>query len=262
MLEAIRDLGLELQVIFNKGAVMVLPPGVNKATGLAAALDGAAAVAAQRRRRRRRRERPRVPALCGCSVAVANALAAVKETADIVTARRRAAPASSSSIDRLLGDGRGRCAPADRHARRRSARTRTASRSRCAPDGEGVLIAGTSGIGKSTLATALLERLAERGFQFCVLDPEGDYEELEDAVVLGDAKRVPAGARGARPARRARRPNVVVNMLGLEVARPPGFFAGLLPQIAALRAGTGRPHWLLIDEAHHLLPAAVGRRRP
>jgi hydroxymethylpyrimidine pyrophosphatase-like HAD family hydrolase len=39
VLEVIRDLGLELQVIFNKGAVMILPAGVNKASGLAAALD-------------------------------------------------------------------------------------------------------------------------------------------------------------------------------------------------------------------------------
>src|SRR5215470_7595063 len=38
VLKAIHDLGLELQVIFNKGAVMVLPSGVNKATGLKAAL--------------------------------------------------------------------------------------------------------------------------------------------------------------------------------------------------------------------------------
>jgi hydroxymethylpyrimidine pyrophosphatase-like HAD family hydrolase len=38
VLQTIRDLGLELQVIFNKGAVMVLPSGINKATGLAAAL--------------------------------------------------------------------------------------------------------------------------------------------------------------------------------------------------------------------------------
>jgi len=38
VLETIRDLGLELQVIFNKGAVMVLPSGMNKATGLEAAL--------------------------------------------------------------------------------------------------------------------------------------------------------------------------------------------------------------------------------
>src|SRR5450755_1685907 len=38
VLEIIRELGLELQIIFNKGAVMVLPPGMNKATGLEAAL--------------------------------------------------------------------------------------------------------------------------------------------------------------------------------------------------------------------------------
>lgn len=38
VLKTIRDLGLELQVIFNKGSVMVLPSGVNKATGLCAAL--------------------------------------------------------------------------------------------------------------------------------------------------------------------------------------------------------------------------------
>ncbi|HEY3355986.1 MAG TPA: HAD hydrolase family protein, partial [Polyangia bacterium] len=36
--EIIRQLGLELAVVFNKGAVMVLPAGVDKATGLAAAL--------------------------------------------------------------------------------------------------------------------------------------------------------------------------------------------------------------------------------
>jgi len=38
VLEAIRDLGLGLQLIFNKGAVMVLPPNVNKAYGLLAVL--------------------------------------------------------------------------------------------------------------------------------------------------------------------------------------------------------------------------------
>jgi len=38
VLKVIRDLGLELQIIFNKGAVMVLPAGMNKAAGFAAAL--------------------------------------------------------------------------------------------------------------------------------------------------------------------------------------------------------------------------------
>jgi HAD superfamily hydrolase (TIGR01484 family) len=40
VLEVIHDLGLELQVIFNKGAVMILPSGVNKASGLQQALNG------------------------------------------------------------------------------------------------------------------------------------------------------------------------------------------------------------------------------
>ena len=38
VLETIRTLGLEMQVIFNKGAVMVLPSGINKASGLRVAL--------------------------------------------------------------------------------------------------------------------------------------------------------------------------------------------------------------------------------
>jgi HAD superfamily hydrolase (TIGR01484 family) len=39
VIELIKNLGLELQVIFNKGAVMVLPTGVNKATGLSVVLQ-------------------------------------------------------------------------------------------------------------------------------------------------------------------------------------------------------------------------------
>jgi adenylylsulfate kinase-like enzyme len=47
-----------------------------------------------------------------------------------------------------------------------------------------LFIAGPSGSGKSTVATGFLERLAEHEYQFCVIDPEGDYETLEGAVTL------------------------------------------------------------------------------
>jgi len=49
--------------------------------------------------------------------------------------------------------------------------------------------------------------------------------------------------------------NVVVNTQALRVSERPGFFSKLMPQVLSLRARTGRPHWLLIDEAHHLLSA-------
>ena len=61
VLEAIRELGLELQITFNKGAVMVLPPGVNKASGLEAALRELGLSRHNVVARGRRRERPCLP---------------------------------------------------------------------------------------------------------------------------------------------------------------------------------------------------------
>jgi hypothetical protein len=46
-----------------------------------------------------------------------------------------------------------------------------------------VLIAGRSGIGKSTLAIALTERIAEKEFEFCIFDPEGDYDGTSSRIV-------------------------------------------------------------------------------
>src|SRR5439155_27015130 len=48
----------------------------------------------------------------------------------------------------------------------------------------------------------------------------------------------------------------VVNLLGLPLADRPAFFSALLPRLQEMRARTGRPHWLIVDEAHHLLPAS------
>jgi hypothetical protein len=55
-----------------------------------------------------------------------------------------------------------------------------------------------------------------------------------------------------------RRPdsNAVVNMLDLDLADRPAFFDGLMTRLSELRAQTGRPHWIVVDEAHHLAPAA------
>jgi hydroxymethylpyrimidine pyrophosphatase-like HAD family hydrolase len=86
VLEVIRDQGLELQVIFNKGAVMILPGGVNKATGLQAALREMGVAAENTVGVGDAENDHAFLKLCGFSAAVSNALPAVKETADLVTA--------------------------------------------------------------------------------------------------------------------------------------------------------------------------------
>jgi hydroxymethylpyrimidine pyrophosphatase-like HAD family hydrolase len=86
VLDVIRDLGLELQVIFNKGAVMVLPAGINKATGLTAALQEMGLSAHNAVGIGDAENDHAFLRLCEFAAAVANALPAVKETVDLVTA--------------------------------------------------------------------------------------------------------------------------------------------------------------------------------
>jgi hydroxymethylpyrimidine pyrophosphatase-like HAD family hydrolase len=249
VLEAIYETGLEWQIIFNKGAVMCLPESVNKASGLAAALDhlslsplNVAAVGDAEN------DHAFLKA-SGCSVAVANAIDAIKAEADIVTAGARGAGVVEL-IDRLLAG------EAITVAIRRYDVL-------LGEDGQGpvylpseasVLIAGTSGIGKSRLATMLIEHMGALGFQICVIDPEGDYQGLEQAVSLGDADRAPLGQE-ALDILRTPAASVVVNMLGVALKDRPGFFFKLLGGLSDMRCKVGRPHWIVVDEAHHVSPA-------
>jgi HAD superfamily hydrolase (TIGR01484 family) len=251
VLETIQELGLELQIIFNKGAVMVLPSGINKAAGLGAALaklelsfHNAVGVGDAEN------DHAFLKA-CGCAAAVFNALPSVKETADVKLTKDHGAGVIElieliERLDsRIVGPERnGISIGVDAQGGAVYLEVQHGS----------VLIAGQSGIGKSTLATALTERMADRGFEFCVFDPEGDYVDLENAIVIGDAKTPPSIEEAQKLIEKAS-VNLVVNTQGVVVGERPGFFMDLLPHITTLRSRTGRPHWLIIDEAHHLLPS-------
>ena len=256
VLEAIRDLGLELQIIFNKGAVMVQPAGVNKAFGLAAALEDLGISPLNVVGFGDAENDHAFLRACGCAVAVANALAMVKEDADVLTEGARGAGVREV-IERLLAGEEGELLRAAKRHLVVFGADLDGRDVALEPSRGGVLITGPSGSGKSTLATAILERVIERNFQVCLLDPEGDYSEFEPAVVLGDAKAVPR-VQEVKDLLKEPRTNVVVNMLALDIAERPSLFAKLLAELSNMRAGIGRPHWILVDEAHHMLPSARG----
>jgi hydroxymethylpyrimidine pyrophosphatase-like HAD family hydrolase len=87
--DVIRNLDLELQVVFNKGSVMVLPFGVDKTVGLKAVGVGDA-----------ENDEAMLNA-CRCSAAVANALQRTKDCADIVTQGAHGAGVAEL-IDRII----------------------------------------------------------------------------------------------------------------------------------------------------------------
>jgi len=102
-LEVIREFGLEWQVIFNKGAVMCLPAGVNKASGLAAALAELEVSAHDVVAVGDAENDHAFLAASGLAVAVANAVASLKAEADLVTEAPDGAGVAELA-DRLLED--------------------------------------------------------------------------------------------------------------------------------------------------------------
>jgi hydroxymethylpyrimidine pyrophosphatase-like HAD family hydrolase len=102
-METIHRLGLGHKVVFNKGAVMLLPPGVDKASGLAAALAELGIAPAQAVGVGDAENDHALLLLCGFGVAVANALPALKERAHYVTRGERG-DGVAELIDLLVAD--------------------------------------------------------------------------------------------------------------------------------------------------------------
>jgi len=246
---------------------MVLPSGVNKATGLAAALVELGLSAHNVVAVGDAENDHALLQSSECGAAVANALSSLKDRADLVLSEGHGAGVREL-IDRLIADDLASVAPSlARHqlllGKAVSAATTAASASSTAaapievtidPYEGNVLICGTSGSGKSTITNGLLERLCKRGYQYAIIDPEGDYAADEHAVVLGAPKRAPLVAEILDVLKHPA-DNVVANLLGIAVDHRPEFFAQILPGLSDLRTRTGRPHWLVVDEAHHLLPS-------
>lgn len=256
VLETIRDLGLELQIIFNGNAVMVLPSGVNKGSGLEAALRDMGISAHEVVGVGNAGNDHSFLAICECAVAVDNAIAAVKATADFCTSGSDG-NGVAELIDELVTTDLSDRTPRGVGDHVVLAGRRDGTSVTFPPYGSNLLVSGPSGAGKSTFATGFIERLIDRGFQLCIIDPEGDYSTVDEIVTVGSRVRAPLVDEILE---RLREPdaNVVVNLLGIRLLERPDFFSQLFPGLQAMRARTGRPHWILVDEVHHLLPADWG----
>jgi hydroxymethylpyrimidine pyrophosphatase-like HAD family hydrolase len=256
-LEAIRETGVERALVFNKGALMLLPGGVTKATGLEAALEALQLSAHNTAGIGDAENDHAFLALCECAVAVADAVPALRDRADYVTR----APAARGAVEFIeehlledlvslvprlvrhslalgqLGDGRPLTIPAH---------------------GTRLLVAGPSGSGKTSLTGVLVERIVESGRSLLLLDPEGDYQtlvELEGLVVLGGkAEQALPTPDEIGQLLRQPRTSLVLDMSALTLEEKVAYGTKVLGTVAAVRSASGLPHWLVIDEAHHVLP--------
>jgi hydroxymethylpyrimidine pyrophosphatase-like HAD family hydrolase len=247
VLEVIRDLGLERQVIFNKGAVMILPAGINKATGLQAALKELGLSA-------------RNVVACGdgendhalldsseYSVAVANAIQTLKDKADRVTVEKRGDGILEVIADMIEHD-LANAQPAKPRRLVTLGKDAHGAPVQVAAAGVSMLVTGGSRCGKSSFVIRLLDRFAEAGYQYCVLDTRGEYLDFNPAVVFGTREHAPEVDEILSA---LEKPGVqaVACLVAVPQAERRQLVAKLLRRLVALRQSTGRPHWVVIDEA-------------
>lgn len=250
VLELIRRSGLDSQLIFNREALMILPGGINKASGVRRALEEL-----------RRSEKSLVaigdaendvPLLTAAGVGLAprNSVPAVAAIAD-----DRLAHPGGAGVARYVYDilERGGILPTPPRHRLSLGRTIEGAPVLFPACGSNALICGDPRSGKSWLAGLIAEQLIEQGYRLCIIDPEGDYVPLgrrSKILSLGYDLSLPAPS--VVPRIFSDEPlSVVLNLSFLSLADQVRYVDRLLAALDESRDATGIPHWILIDEAHY-----------
>lgn len=253
VVDLIGELGLDYQIIRNRSALMVLPAGVTKGTGLAAMLatmnlspHNTVAVGDAE-------NDLALFAVAEIGVAVSNAVSSVRRSADLALDK----PSGTGVAELLSGPyltGAQRWCPPRRWVEIGTFDDATPTR---IPGSQGrVVITGPAASGKSHLVGLLAERWILANYCVLLLDPEGDHIHLQQ---LSQVQVADAGQHLPEPAELvgSLRPqsSIVVDMSGLTEASKGDYMQRLRLTAEAHREQHGFPHWVIYDEAH-LLGAA------
>jgi hydroxymethylpyrimidine pyrophosphatase-like HAD family hydrolase len=249
---ALRDCGGGATIEYNRGAVMVLPLGATKGTGLAYALrelglsDRNVVACGDAENDRS------LLGMAELSVAVDNATPAIKELADIVLPQQAAA--GMRGLIRCLISGQIGVRKARPEQQLSLGRRDNQTPFLMDPWQliDGVWgIAGDSSSGKSWLGGLIAEEIMLQGYQAVVIDPEGDYRSLSALP-----RTMLVGGRDTQLQRvgdvitlcEYARCNLIIDLSWMPIAVRNPFIERLLRALLDLRRRCGRPHWLVIDE--------------
>ncbi|HET92088.1 MAG TPA: response regulator [Chloroflexi bacterium] len=256
ILNALRQIGGGATVEYNRGAVMVLPPGATKGTGLCYALQEMG-------------YSPHNVVACGdaendhsllemaeLAVAVSNAHPDIQARADVQLSHPDGMGIRLFIHDLLNGH-------IPLYRSRPSRRLSLGHRLDGAPvhvDPIALLnsnlgIFGSSGSGKSWLSGLLAEELLKQGYQICIIDPEGDYRALgagPHSLLLGGPERLLPPVEDVLGFFECGDASLVLDLSIYGQEERIAYAASLLRALHRLRTRRGRPHWFLIDEVQNL----------
>lgn len=250
---ALRKLQLDFQLVTNPGALMMLPAGVNKASGVWAALrelgvsrhnlvaigDGENDLA--------------LFEFAEQAVAVQNADPLVKRVANRTTAGSRCDGFLELARDLIATD----LADAVPRQKVTVGVRENGSAVEITPCRDSMLVHGPAGSGKAALCNRLLEQFLASSYQCCIIGAGAGLMRMPGEVeVFGDEHEVPRLTE-ILAALDQPTASVAINLAALAVETRPVFTDALLVQLQALHDRLGRPHVVLIDQAHSFLTDGV-----
>jgi hydroxymethylpyrimidine pyrophosphatase-like HAD family hydrolase len=253
VLDAVRALEQPHILAFNRGRLMVLPPGIAKSTGLRQALFEL-------------RTSPHNTIGIGDAENDHDLL----DACELGVAVGWGSPALRVIADEIIeGDGPDAVAAylqqATAHARLavgRAGRHHISLGTLHNGDpvtlgvrGRTVIIVGEPGTGKSLLAGLMCEQFILQGYSLAVLDPEGDYRSLEGLpnVTVFGGEDPPPSPRQVLHALRHPGETIVIDLSKLGAREKQQYLRTVLPLLASERRRTGLPHKIVVDEAHQFL---------
>ncbi|MEW6270986.1 MAG: HAD hydrolase family protein [Thermodesulfobacteriota bacterium] len=256
-LTLIRESGLDLQLVFNRSALMLLPSGIDKAVGVRRALEEL-----------KRSERNMIvfgdaendlPLFGVAEVAVAarGSLPAVAARADEQLSRP-GGEGVAHYVETLLDAGCRAPSPARRRLALGRADDGTPVSLRLG-DGN-VLVSGDPRSGKSWLAGLVAEHLLEQGYRLCIVDPEGDHQSLAQrpgCVLLGQHLALPK-PQHLPAVLEDLQASVVLSLTALPQDAQTAYVCCALEALADARRRSGLPNWIVVDEAHYFFRDGAG----
>ena len=259
----LNDWGGEAVVAYNKGAVMILPAGTSKGTGL-----------------------ERLLGLCGYSprnlvafgdgendlsllelgefgVTVADGVSSLKAIADLVTIRP--GPAGVLEVcETYWLKGISPSIPLRRERQILLGQDEIGNPvylPGAALAGGNLGVFGDSGSGKSWVTGLLAEGMRHAGYQSLLIDPEGDFKGLRAlpgiVALEGNEKSLPAPALVVALLEMGT-VSVVLDLCSYRVNHRIEYVAELLRALRSLRERKFRPHWIVLEEAQYFLPPHGG----
>lgn len=247
--------GVRLEMVYNRAYLMLLPAGLTKGTGVRSALrllrlsahDVVAFGDADN-------DLPLFEA-CGWSGCPGSAEPTLREVADWVFPGEdgeSVAAAISGPVLHGLPIAR-----SPRHRIRLGWSAATSEPVSIPARGVNVLIHGDSLSGKSWLSGSVLERLIDGRYAVCVLDPEGDYQVFAhraDTLSIQVRDRADVD-RALSCIEQYPEASAILDLSRLPHAGKLEVIGDALRAMRDLRRRLGRPHWVMLDEAHYSLHA-------